>query len=410
MLHIAQYLFEGVGAPELAIDALFRLQRQGELSLAGRHQLCSYLQRSTRWGEATEVLIAMIEESPDVLEYHTMLMLEYFHTDQPELLQSTLTATEAHFKEIERWNEATVATLGLTCLKTKLAEDCVRFYDEAIALHVKSSPTRGIGDGVLSQYYGNLSGAYRLLGNTWAAVDAAAGAVVAWGPSRDERDVALETLRRALVEAQDLGGVVAEFERESAETGVENPVLRKAIAAAFMERGEPRKAAHHYDLAVEMEPNDLESQRARVAAWDAAGERERATESLLESAMAASTDLRLFVDLGNRLSAGGNAEEAERAFTTVVEKKPEESESHQALAEVRESQDRFEDAVHHWREVTRIRSQEPTGYLRLARVLVRTGEAAEAEDILEMLLGQSWDERFGDVHQKAKEILKQLSN
>ena len=45
---------------------------------------------------------------------------------------------------------------------------------------------------------------------------------------------------------------------------------------------------------------------------------------------------------------------------------PNESEGHAALAEVREKQARWADAIAHWERVAEIRALEPTGLLKLA--------------------------------------------
>ena len=65
----------------------------------------------------------------------------------------------AWLRENERWNEGPIAELAAGCLATELFERSVTLFDEAIALHVKSAPNRGVGDGVLSRYYRDQAGA-----------------------------------------------------------------------------------------------------------------------------------------------------------------------------------------------------------------------------------------------------------
>ena len=57
------------------------------------------------------------------------------------------------------------------------------------------------------------------------------------------------------------------------------------------------------------------------------------------------------------------------------------------LAEVREGQGRPADAVDQWRQVIRVRSREPGGYVGLGRALIAAGRAAEAREALEKVLG-----------------------
>ena len=53
-----------------------------------------------------------------------------------------------------------------------------------------------------------LANAYAGLDKTIEAVDAAGGAIVAWGPRHNQRSQALETLKQVLSRSPDLGGYV----------------------------------------------------------------------------------------------------------------------------------------------------------------------------------------------------------
>ena len=93
-------------------------------------------------------------------------------------------------------------------------------------------------------------------------------------------------------------------------------------------------------------------------------------------------DIKLYEDLGTRLRMLGQAAEAERAFTSIVEVLPAEAESHQLLAEIRQRQDRWAEAAVQWQQVARIRSLEPTGLLGLAAALIHEHRWPEAADVL----------------------------
>ena len=67
------------------------------------------------------------------------------------------------------------------------------------------------------------------------------------------------------------------------------------------------------------------------------------------------------------------------------------------LAKVREKQCRFLEAADEWKQVIRIRTKEPTGYLGLACALIEGGRKQDAEDVLKVLRRESWHPRFGDV-------------
>ena len=118
-------------------------------------------------------------------------------------------------------------------------------------------------------------------------------------------------------------------------------------------------------------------------------------------------ELTLFRDLGQRLARLEKGDEAERAWTQLVEAMPNESESHAALAEVRQGQKRWDAASDHWRHVVRIRTNEPGGYENLARSLMRQEKWDEATAVIEVMIAREWPERFGDVHATARGLLRE---
>ena len=69
---------------------------------------------------------------------------------------------------------------------------------------------------------------------------------------------------------------------------------------------------------------------------------------------------------------------------------PNESESHALLAEIREKQDRWPEAIAHWERVAEIRALEPTGLLKLA--------AAQIHE-------KAWDQAAKDVAEAAQSEL-----
>jgi predicted Zn-dependent protease len=101
-------------------------------------------------------------------------------------------------------------------------------------------------------------------------------------------------------------------------------------------------------------------------------------------------------------------DEAERAYTNMVEVMPNESEGHQALAKVREKQNRWEDAAWQWREVIRVRTKEPTGYLGLAQALIHLKRWNEASKITGELIKTDWPDHFGDVKSQADQLNNQI--
>lgn len=408
VIYIARYFYHGLNLYNDAIDALYAAHSKNILGIEGQHQLCKYLQEQKRYGESVVLLVKMIEKKPDRLEFRTMLMRGYFHAGEERLLRATLTAAHAHFHEIGQWYEGNIAALGAACLETQLFEQCVKYYKEAIALHVKRAPRRGVGDGTLSQYYNNMSGAYSGSGLTAEAVDAAAGAIIAWGPDKYQRQRALNRLENVLRNAADLDAYVGKLDTQVAETGLENPIVRKALGKVYFQKRDYEKARTQLRLAIESQPNDMETHRLLVEVYDRQRKPERAVVQLLESARLSGHDIRLYRDLGDRLTRMGNSEEAQRAYTNMVEMLPNESESHACLAQIRQKQERWEEAQVQWRQVIRVRTEEPAGYLGLARALLKLHKWDEALKVTRHLLRTDWPARFGDVHSQARQIERQM--
>src|SRR6185312_2738935 len=117
--------------------------------------------------------------------------------------------------------------------------------------------------------------------------------------------------------------------------------------------------------------------------------------ALLQAAETSRRDLKLYQDLGRRLA--DQPKEAERAFTSMVEVMPHESEGHALLAEVRSQQNRWSEAATQWQQVARIRALEPTGLLKLAQAQVHLHQWEQAEQTMRKVRTRKWPPRFNDV-------------
>jgi tetratricopeptide (TPR) repeat protein len=273
---------------------------------------------------------------------------------------------------------------------------------------VKSSPNRGVGDGVLASYYARRANALADLGRTAEAVDSAAGAVVAWGGDLENRKVALAALKNVLLRAEDLDGYVATLDAEVKKSGLENPTIRKVLGAVYMDRRAWEKAAVQLKSALDVQPNDVETQRSLVTVYDKMKRPELAVAQLAAALEVTAHDVSLTTELGERLVKLGETTRAERVHTNLVETMAQESESHAALAKVREGQQKLPEAAEQWQQVVRIRSKEPIGWLGLARVYVKQRDKKSATEVLQKILGGEWEARFGDVKAEARSLLKQV--
>ncbi len=403
-IYVAEYLYNGLKLHQDAIDALLNMHRKNLLGIEGQYKLCDYLQEQKRYSESVPILVKMVALKPERLEFRVLLMRGYFYIERRDLLGMALVQADKYFHVENRWQENIIATLGSICLETHLYREAIAYYNEAVALHVKTASNRGVGDGTLSSYYRNLAETYSGLSMTKEAVDAASGAIISWGQDKRNREYELTKLEEVLNNAKDLDSYVSGFEAEVNKSGLENPILRKALGKVYKNKGQNKKAEAQLVLAIENQPNDTETQRLLIEVYDRQGKAEQAINQLLAFTKLTSHDLGLYQQLGDRFAKAQKQEEAERAYTNMVEVMPNESESHQALAKIREAQNRWEDALAEWQEVIRVRTKEPTGYIGLAETLIYLKRWNEARKVISELSTRNWPEHFGNVKAQANTL------
>ena len=103
-----------------------------------------------------------------------------------------------------------------------------------------------------------------------------------------------------------------------------------------------------------------------------------------------------------------NEAEAERAATSIIEAAPTESENHAAFAELRQQQNRWDEAIPHWRKVAELRRLEPTGWLKLAEAQIHEQKWSDAQASVEKLQRTEWPARFSDVPQQTRALQERL--
>jgi len=407
---VATYFWDGLRRREPAVELLRERHRGGRLGLDGQWLLAQWLVQLPRPKEARPIAEALVVARPDALEIRFLLMKALAGLDLAADADLVRVAAEARLRETKRWGEEELCRqFGWACYEAALWQPAADYYGEAITLHTRSSPTRGIGDGVLAPCYERRSEALAKLGRAVESIDAAAGAVVAWGPRLEERSRVLRALESALASAADLDGYVARIDAEVAASGMENPLLRKAIGKAWRMKRQPAKAEAQWRAALEADPDDEETAKLLVALYDETKRPADAVAALFARLDANDHDVATMRELGDRLARLEEAERAERVRTQLVEALVGESEGHLALAEIRDAQKRWSDAAEQWREVARIRAKEPTGLLGLAKSLLRAGDRAGANEAVDALLAGTWETRFGDVKEQARQLLRSRS-
>lgn len=410
---IADYLYRGINRCGEAIEVLSQVFHRGALSHAGYQQLVEYLRDQNRLEELIPILEppeGMVGKWPEDINSWTSLMRAYFKTHQKEKVERTREAADLHFHEKKQWHESVISQLAKICLETELYKFSIEYLAEAISLHGKAVGRPGQGDPTLSQYYSLLAQAHTGLGETAKAVDAAAGAIVAWGQKKRNREDAKKTLEEILDKAPDLTAFAKAFHKECGDTRLEKPIIRKALGTVFLRKMAFSDAIVHLEACVESGPFEPEVYQSLILAYDKSGEREKGTERLLSLARASAHQFELYKELGDRLEKEEQALQAERAYTTLAEMSAHESEGHAMLAKIREEHRQWDAGAEHWLRVSQIRSKEPAGYLNRVRCLIHAGKGKEAREILEDFLGKSWPARFGDVHDEARTLLKKIEN
>ena len=401
--YVAEYLFFGLKREKRAIEALFAAHAAKVLSVNGQFVLADYLHRTGRYAESIPLLQKLIELNGDNLSYRTRLMHAYFRTDKPKELLALLKDTDERWHKDDRWTDHVLAVLGESTLENRLFAQSVAYYEELIPRYQRAYSRNS--DGTLSSYYGNAARAYAGLGNTKKAVDMASGAVVSWGPNAEQRKRALEALVAVLVESPDLGKYIAELDKQK----LQSAIVRKAIGQAYVKKNDHARAIAQLQLASELQPNDADTYTLLVESFDKLGDAEKGAEVLLRAVELSRRDLGLYERLGNRYADLKRPAEAERAFTSMVEVQPQESESHAALAAVREKQKRWDEAIAHWERVAELRALEPTGLVEMAEAQIAAGRFEDAAKTLRTVRSRTWPPRFNSTDlEKARELERKL--
>lgn len=404
-MHVATYVLDDLDAAREAAEMLLAVEARGVLRFGGRSLLARALVRAERHAEAAERYAALVAERPELVDLHTGLLRALFAANRREELPAAWARALARYGErVEDFTVDVRMKLGWAALDVNLLEESVAILRDAIQIHTRSSASRGIGDGVLGRAYQNLALALARLGRTGEAIDAAAGALIAYAPRQSEQHEAQETLRQVLRDAEDLGAVIAAFDAEALRSGRENPQLRRALGEVLAAKGDRVRAAEQLLLAAELVPEDAELQELCLTALDAAGRGAEAEARLLSLARSSVAARARWIELATRYATRGAADAAERARTSVVEAAPLEAEGYAALAAERERLQDHTQALAQWSAVAELETLAPRGALGRARALLALGRMEEARAELAALRAK----RFGPEHAEALKELPQL--
>ena len=405
-LTVAQYFRDGLGMAPRAIEILHIAHGNGLLNESEQYALATWLREAGRYAEMIPIMEPLVKYHPDSMRYRADLMAAYYHSQRPEQVQQLIEQTETYFHAGGRWTESNVAQFAAGCIGINDWDRAKKYYIEAIALHQRRHPQSGVNDNTLSQYYQQLSSAESSLGHTKDAVTAAMSSIICWDSRHEYRQYAMNSLRSVLSASKDLDEFVTQLDTEAAQSGQDNPILRKAIGQTYQSRNEHTKAIAQFHLALELQPSDKETHLALISCYDSVEDGVSATTQLRRLIDLQQHDLALYQQLAERMK--GEPAEADRAATSIIESSPNEAESHAAMAELRQSQNRWADAIPHWKQVARYRKLEPTGLLKLAEAQIHERKFTEASASLQILQSTEWPSRFGNVESQIRQLNEQL--
>jgi tetratricopeptide (TPR) repeat protein len=403
---VSDYLWGGLEHFPRAIEIRLIAHGKGILAETDGFQLVTWLHHQRRWAEAIPILERMVQASPNEMKYRTMLLKSYARSSRPEQRDELLAQIDEHFRGGGRWTEANLAQLASMCVEVSLDVAAVKYYGELIPLAQRSRPNRGIGEGTVSEYYRRLSQSHARLGNTREAVDAASGAIIAWGPRHDRRRSAVNQMKSAINQARMLDVYVEFLDDQLAESGQDSPMIRRMIGEVYASRGQHEAAIAQLKLAAELQPFVRETHAALVKSYDALKNSRAATDQVLTQLDFDRHNLELYNDLAKRMK--GDEQQAERAVTTLVEAAPKEAEHHESLAMIRQEQNRWAEAINHWQHVAALRALEPNGLLKLAEAQIHEKRWPAVNSTIGKLKARSWPSRFSNIEGQIQQLEKQI--
>ncbi|HTN75178.1 MAG TPA: hypothetical protein VL096_08025, partial [Pirellulaceae bacterium] len=406
LVEIAHYFWHGLKMHARAIEILLLAERDAILDESGRSQLVDYLQQDQRHAEAIPLLETLTRERPEILGYRLRLMRAYTHAQRPTQLRELLTQTDKLFHQEGRWVAESIGELATACGECGLYKEAVAYFHEAIALRQRDNAGVTRGDASLSQWYQHLAHAHSQLGQTKLAVDAACAAVVCWTERHHERAGVLASLQQVLLGAKDLDDFVRQLDADTAKSGEDSPLLRKALGQAYQARAQLPAAIAQYQLALALQPHDLEIHQALIHCFDATNQPREATRQLLALLEIERHNLPLYQQLAERYR--DDEAEAERAATSIIEADANEAENHAAMAELRQKQERWGEAIPHWQRVAELRRLEPTGLLKLAAAQLHEKQWDAARQSIQSLQRTEWPARFANVAQETRQLADRL--
>ena len=303
-----------------------------------------------------------------------------------------------------------LAQVAQACYETSLYHDAERLYGILIPQYRREQNDKNLDQGTLWNYYRYQALALIELDKTGPALESISSAIVLWGATFQQRTDVLDSLRNVMRKAKDSQAVITFLDTEARKNlGKENVLLRRMLAEVLLEKQKPGLAVSQLKLILEIKPEDDAASKLLIQAYDTLGQPAEALQAALHRSEYVSRQTQIWKELGERFTKQKEVNQAERAFTSMIEVLPNDADSEMALAQVRESQNRWEEAIGHWKLTRDYRAEDPSGLLGLARAYVHEKRWPESKATLELLKhpAKPWHQRFDSL--KIKEQVEKLA-
>ncbi len=404
LISIARFLSDRIKNRKEAIKIVrAKLDRSG-LSLDGKDYLADLYYDDHQHDEALPLYQELRKERPTRLQYRTRLLVSHYHVGNKDEVLVTYEEIIKDFKEKNNWNHSNASSVAFALKEARVFDKAIEHLDEAIKMYTRSRSNRGIGSHTLAHYYSELAKIHSSQGNTILAVDAASGAVITWGRNKRQRDYAVNTLRKVLRESKDILAYGEYVDKQALETGQEIPLIRKNLGQILQEKGHLKVARKNLEIAAEISPEDEDTHKLLIEVYKHMKLQKEAAAQILIASRVSKDPGSWLEKLGQMYTKLGQPQSAERAFTSILERRPGESKSHSSLATIRQTQNRWKEAKVLWKESIRLHSENPDGYLNLAKTLIQLADKEEAEEVLLKALNSKWIKK----HNKQKKAMSKL--
>lgn len=407
--YATNYLWNGLHYFRRAVDARLAAELSGKLREQDRRTLATWCldKRVRRPGEALRIADALLEQDPLRLDDRLIRIKALRELGRHDASRAEILATEKLFRDQKRLDDNSLQRLAEAATLGQAHDLSVRFWQELVTRRDKALGGVARPDSTMSYYHHQLASGLMKLERWNEAFASIRSAIVTAGKVPKRVQEAMSLLDR-LLKIGPLETLIAQHDADVEKSGQDAPILRKAFGRSWLTRRDHNRAIAQLRLATELQDDDPESWQLLIQAHDAAGDARGALTAFQDSLGALPFDLKRASEYAKRLDAMNESDLAERAWTNLVEKRPDEAESHRTVARWLERKQRWKPARRQWKRVVSIRSEEPEGWFSLVAAQVESGEVEAARQTLKSMMDKSWEGRFGDVKSKIATQLKRL--